>query len=183
MVIFLSVIDSETDKAEFERIYYQYGESIFRKTLYILKNQHDAEDAVQETWLKVAKNMHHLHGKEDKTVCAYVMKIAQNQALTLLRQRNKDASCEKEDFDEPAIHEDALFQICEEADICDISDCFAALPAHYRDVLSLYFFYHHSIPEIARLLNEKTSTVNSRFTRGRKKLIALLERRGFHGRS
>ena len=54
-------------------------------------------------------------------------------------------------------------------------------PVHYRDVLSLYFFYHHSIPEIAKLLHIKPATANSRFTRGRKKLIDMLERKGFYG--
>ena len=50
MLIFLSVIDGETDRSAFERLYDQYADGIFRKTLSILKNQTDAEDVVQEAW-------------------------------------------------------------------------------------------------------------------------------------
>ncbi|MBQ8496454.1 MAG: RNA polymerase sigma factor [Clostridia bacterium] len=181
MLIYLSVIERGPQRMEFSRIYHRYADSVFRKTLYILKNQQDAEDAVQETWFKVAKNMDRLHDMEERTVGAYIMKIAYNQAITVLRQREKIPLYDEEET-ELAVTEDALFYLCEQADIADITACFAALPTHYRDVLSLYFFYHHSIPEIARLLNEKQSTINSRFTRGRKQLISLLERRGFHGK-
>ncbi len=182
MLIFLSMIENETEKAEFARIYQRYADGVFRKTLYILKNQQDTEDTVQETWIKVAKNIHKIQHKEERVIGAYIMKIAYHQAISMLRLREK-LPTEQEEYEEPAVQEDALFFVCEKASIEDITSCFAALPAHYRDVLSLYFFYHHSIPEIAKLLNVKQSTVNSRFTRGRKQLIALLERRGFHGRS
>ncbi len=179
MLIFLSAIDVDGEKTEFERLYDQYADDIFRKTLYILKNQQDTEDVVQETWFKVAKNMDKLKDKDDRIVLAYIMKIAYHQAISQLREKN--------DTDEPLTEtdaqteEDALFLLCERADMQDIIACFSALPAHYRDVLSLYFFYHHSIPEIAKLLHIKTATANSRFTRGRKKLIAMLERKGFYG--
>ena len=44
MLIFLSMIENETEKAEFARIYQRYADGVFRKTLYILKNQQDTED-------------------------------------------------------------------------------------------------------------------------------------------
>lgn len=182
MLIYLSVIEAPAERREFELLYHRYADGVFRKTLYILKNQEDAEDAVQETWLRVAKNIDRLRDKEERTVYAYIMKIAYHQALAILREREKSPPIQEEDFSEPYDSEDALYYLCEQADIADITACFASLPEHYRDVLSLYFFYHHSIAEIAKLLKLKQSTVNSRFTRGRKQLIALLERRGFHGK-
>lgn len=181
MLIYLSMIDGETKRKEFSHIYHRYADSVFRKILYILKNQQDAEDAVQETWLKVAKNIDRLNDMEDRAIGAYIMKIAYHQAINIIRQKEKTTSYDENET-EPSVSEDALFYLCEQADIQDIKACFASLPVHYRNVLSLYFFYHHSIPEIAKLLNEKQSTINSRFTRGRKQLISLLERRGFHGK-
>ena len=179
MMIFLSMIDTDTDKTEFERLYHQYADAIFRKTLYILKNQQDTEDVIQETWLKVSKNMDKLKDKDDRVALAYIMKIAYHQALSHLReQKIPDEPLSEADAKSD---EDALFCICQQADMNDIVACFAELPVHYRDVLSLYFFYHHSIPEIAKLLHIKPATANSRFTRGRKKLIDMLERKGFYG--
>lgn len=181
MLIFLSVIDGETDRSAFARLYDQYADGIFRKTLSILKNQTDAEDVVQEAWFKIAQNMDRLQGKEDRVACAYIMKIARNQALSFLRKKTKEKIESEESSEETPVYDDALFLLCEKADIADIRDCFEALSEPYRDVLSLYFFYHHSIPQIASLLDIKTATANSRFTRGRKKLIELLERKGFYG--
>ena len=180
MLIYLSMIDGEDEKAEFERLYRRYADSVFRRTLAILKNQQDAEDAMQETWIKIAQNICVLRDKEERTVCAYIMKVARNQSITLYRQREKreEMLCDPEE--EPSCDGD-LFAICEEAEIAEIRACFAELPECYRDILSLYFFYHHTIAEIAYLLDMKAATVNSRLTRGRKKLIELLEGRGYHG--
>ncbi len=180
MLLYLSMIDGEDERAEFERLYRQYADGVFRRALAVLKNQHDAEDAMQETWIRVAKNMSVLRGKEERTVCAYIMKIACNQSITLYRQRVRREETLMETDTEP-VSDGELFGICEKLEIEEIRACFAALPACYRDVLSLYFFYHHTIAEIAYLLDMKTATVNSRLTRGRKRLIELLERRGYHG--
>ena len=179
MLIFLSVMDVDEEKTEFQRLYDQYANDIFRKTLYILKNQQDTEDAVQETWFKVAKNMDKIKDKEDRIALSYIMKIAYHQAISQIRERKEPEEPLMET--DAQTDEDALFLLCERAEMKDIVSCFTELPAHYRDVLSLYFFYHHSIPEIAELLHIKTATANSRFTRGRKKLIAILERKGFYG--
>ena len=99
----------------------------------------------------------------------------------LLAQKTKEKIESEESSEETPVYDDALFLLCEKADIADIRDCFESLSEPYRDVLSLYSFYHHSIPQIASLLDIKTATANSRFTRGRKKLIELLERKGFYG--
>ena len=90
MLIYLSMIDGETKRKEFSHIYHRYADSVFRKILYILKNQQDAEDAVQETWLKVAKNIDRLNDMEDRAIGAYILKIAYHQAINIIRQKEKD---------------------------------------------------------------------------------------------
>ena len=179
----LSLIDDETDKLTFEAIYQKYSDGIFRRTHKLLKNQQDAEDAMQETWLKVMENIDVLRGKNDRIVKAYIMKIAKNESITIMRKRGKDEKmlCTIEDV-EIASDED-LFAICEQNHVSEILACFAELGDIYRDILSLYYFYHHSIKEIAKLMNMNEASVNSRLTRGRKKLIELLKRRGYHERS
>ena len=89
MLIFLSVIDGETDRSAFERLYDQYADGIFRKTLSILKNQTDAEDVVQEAWFKVAQNMDRLQGKEDRVACAYIYEDRSESGAFLLAQKNE----------------------------------------------------------------------------------------------
>ncbi len=181
ILIYLAMLEDGADRAEFARIYGSYADAVFRRALAILKNQQDAEDAMQETWIKVAQHMDVLHGKEERVICAYIMKIARNQAITLFRQREKREAEISDTSPEDVACDDTLFNLCGQAAVSEIKECFAALPDRYRDILSLYFFYHHTIAEIAYLLDLKTATVNSRLTRGRKRLIELLEGRGYHG--
>ena len=175
------MMEDDDERAEFTRIYDTYGDAVFRRVLAILKNRQDAEDAVQEAWIRVAKNVRVLRGKEERTVCAYVMKVARNQAITLFRERARREEALCNTCEDGASCDDDLLSLCGEADIDGIRACFASLPEIYRDVLSLYFFYHHTVSEIASLINAKPATVNSRLTRGRKMLIALLKERGYHG--
>jgi RNA polymerase sigma-70 factor (ECF subfamily) len=180
MLLYLSLIDGEANQTEFERIYLRYEESVFRKLLHILRKREDTEDVMQETWIKVAKNIEVLRGKDDAVVFSYIMKIATNQAMTFFRKQNTlEVPLTDEELD-GAVSDDALFTACDRVGIDEIAACFAELPKIYRDVLSLYFFHEHNTDEIAELLDMNPSTVSSRLVRGRKKLILLLERRGIH---
>ena len=180
MLIYLSMIDIDSDRSEFERIYQQHGEKIFRKTLYILRNQQDTEDVMQEVWIKVAKNIALFRDKDDAVVFAYIMKIASNQAMSFFRKNKVSEVTFSEEEIDTVVCDDTIFSQCEQVEIEEISACFSELPEIYRDVLSLYFFHQHSTEQIAKLLDLNPSTVGSRLTRGRKKLIQLLERRGIH---
>ena len=181
MLFYLSLIDGESDQTEFERIYRQYEKTVFKKILHILRNQHDAEDVMQEVWIKVAKNISLFSDMTDAVAFSYIMKIATNQAISFFRkQKNNEISLTEENLDE-TVCDEALFAACDGVDIEEISNCFAALPTIYRDILSLYFFHEHNTTQISRLLDMKESTVSSRLNRGRKLLIELLERRGIHG--
>ena len=181
MLVYLSMLEEDGDRAEFVRIYGLYADAVFRRALAILKNQQDAEDAMQDTWMKVAENIGVLRGKEERTICAYVMKIATNHAITLSRARTRRDEILCDAPSEESVCDDDVFDICSVMAVEEIRACFEALPVSYRDVLSLYFFYQQSIKEIAVLLGMKPATVNSRLTRGRKKLIELLKERGYHG--
>ena len=180
MLFYLSLIDGKSDQTEFERIYRQYEKTVFKKILHILRNQHDTEDVMQEVWIKVAKNISVLRDKNDAVIFSYIMTIANNQAMTFFRKQNHaELLLTEEEIDE-LTYDEALFAACDRAELEEITACFAELPNIYRDVLSLHIFYQHTTEQIAKLLDLNASTVGSRLSRGRKKLIKLLERRGIH---
>ena len=56
--IFLSLIDSDEDKAKFSNLYEQYKNLMFYIARDILKDEHLAEDAVQEAFIRIAKNFY-----------------------------------------------------------------------------------------------------------------------------
>ena len=100
LMLYLSMLGAEDDKRDFERIYEKYREDIFRRVYNILRNEEDAKDTMQETWIRVMKSMNVLRGKEEPIVRTYIMTIARNQSISVLRKRKK----EKELFERDVSH-------------------------------------------------------------------------------
>ncbi len=178
LVFYLSMIDEEVDRLNFERIYHKYHDDIFRRTLSILKNQEDAEDAMQETWLGVSKCIAKLRDKDDDSIRAYIMRIARNRSVSILRTKRKEEilMC---DIDLPEMADEReLFNLCDERDVSEILACMEQLGNTYSDVLKFYYYYQHSLKEISKLFNVSEDTAWTRLRRGRRMLIELLKRRG-----
>ena len=178
LTFYLSMIEEESDRLFFERIYTQYSDNIFRRVYGILKNMQDAEDAVQDTWQKIYEHMSTLKELNDNSRRAYIMSVAKNQAITILRKRKKEEenmSCDIDTVD--VADEEDIFASCENTDVSFIVSCMQKIGERYSDVLVYYYLHNHSLKEIAKLMNLSVNTVGSRLARGRKKLIDMLEGR------
>lgn len=180
LMFYLAAIEEDSDKALFERIYLKISDDIFRRVYGILKNMDDTEDAVQDTWYKVCTHMDVLRGKDERVIRAYIMSIAKNQALSVLRTRKREAGYISDVEPETVSDGKDLFDICQKLDENDILECMKELGQTYCDVLAYYYLHGHTLKEIARIMGMKESTVGSRLTRGKEKLVSLLERRGMH---
>ncbi|MBQ9748390.1 MAG: RNA polymerase sigma factor [Clostridia bacterium] len=177
----LAMIDRETDRQTFEHIYKHYAPDISRRIRRFLKSKEDAEDAMQNTWLVITKNIEFYQGLSETSIKAYILRIAKNQAISIYRQRKREEEriC---DTDIATLSDNAeLIRTLDESDISVIVSCIAALDEKYSDVLSLHYLHHHSAKEIAALLNMNEHTIRNRIARGREKLIKLLIGRGLHG--
>lgn len=172
------------DRSFFEQIYEKYADDVFRRALGILKNTQDAEDVMQNTWTSVAKNMSFFRAKEDGAVRAYLLRIARNQSITLLRERQKEekyiSDADILDVPDEDGVESRLLGACSDLSVSDIRDSLQALPAPYRDILIMFYLHGNSTREIAALLGMNESTVRTRLSRGRERLMRLLERRMSH---
>lgn len=77
----------EGDRAEFARVVEAYSEKIYRLALKMLRNQQDAEDTLQETFIKA------YHGFKDfkghSKISTWLYRIATNEALMFLRQKGE----------------------------------------------------------------------------------------------
>lgn len=56
IALYLSLVD-ENQKDKFEKVYYKYKDLMFYIAYEVLRNERDAEDAVQEGFLRIAKNI------------------------------------------------------------------------------------------------------------------------------
>jgi RNA polymerase sigma-70 factor, ECF subfamily len=75
------------DFAAFEELVSRHERRVFALALRILGRQHDAEEAVQQTFLSVVEHVKEF--REQSLFSTWLMKIATNQALAILRKRSK----------------------------------------------------------------------------------------------
>ncbi len=90
LMIYMSVIQEDTDKTKFEMIYDQYEMDVFKRIFRILKNQQDTEDVMQETWFEIAKHIETFHTMEENMIKAYILRSAKNRAINLIRKKKRE---------------------------------------------------------------------------------------------
>ena len=85
------------DRAEFARMVDAYSNRIYLLALKILNDAQDAEDVLQETFLKAFRSISDFEGRS--SISTWIYRIATNEALMLLRKRHPEAVSldEKED--------------------------------------------------------------------------------------
>ena len=178
LLIYLSMIEDEDTRVHFERIYRKYYDGVYRRIYKIVKNKQDAEDVSQETWLKAVKHFDRLKGKRETTVIAYIMRIARNESISLLRSRNKVTEMQTDDDLSEVADENDFFCKLESHSEDYIVDCIKSLDAIYSDVLVYYYLYHYSVDAIAELLEISEDATRKRISRGRAQLAVLLNKEG-----
>ncbi|MEJ2266487.1 MAG: sigma-70 family RNA polymerase sigma factor [Anaerolineales bacterium] len=77
------------DRAEFARLVDKYSPFIYRLGLKMLGNPQDAEDVLQETFIKAYRHLKNFDGRSQ--VSTWLYRIATNEALMLLRRKRPDA--------------------------------------------------------------------------------------------
>lgn len=83
------------DRLEFSRLVEAYSAPIYRLALKILGNQQDAEDVLQETFIKAYRHLGEFEGRS--RISTWLYRIASNEALMLLRRRHPEAISVDED--------------------------------------------------------------------------------------
>lgn len=136
----------------------KYGDMLYRLCILMLKNESDAEDAVQETMIKYYRKAPAF--EDDEHEKAWLIRVAANQCRDLLRFRTRH----------PQIDAEYLDNIGCEITESGILEALTALPEKYRLVLTLYYVEECRIEDIAKIIHRTASAVKMRLQKGRKML-------------
>lgn len=147
----------------------RHGESILRLAYSYLHNQSDAEDILQDTLIQYLRTSPTLESPAHEK--AWLLRVAGNLSKNLLRAQG---------YRQADQLEEALVAQ-EREDLSYVWDAVKALPVPYREAIHLFYYEGYSTAQIARILDQKESTVRSRLKRGREKLKPLLEEVGALG--
>ncbi len=158
----------------------RYSGALYRVAFSVLRNPADAEDAVQEAFLRVLRHRHTLHEVRDHRV--WLIRIVWNVVLD--RKRRAKTRPETDDVSELARILPSNGLSAEEIAAAAqhharVVACVDKLPQKERQVLLLSAFEELSSVEIAEVLGITESSVRSRLFRARNLMAGLLD----HARS
>lgn len=160
---------AEENKQAFTELYRMAGQSVYAYALSILKDPTEAEDVLQDTFLKI-RSAAHLYRPMGKPM-AWVLTITRNICLMKLRQRQKLSLFPLERMDEPA----ELDQITDLEDRMVLRTALRVLPEDECQIIVLHAVTGWKHREIAQQMELPLSTVLSKYRRGLKKLQVELE--------
>lgn len=173
MLAYLEMLDTPAEKAKFEALYHTHRYTMLHVALGILKDHQLAEDAVQEAFLRLARNFSKIGEVDCPRTRMFAVVIVRNAALTLWSDRQRQAAEELPEEPIPAeysVEEDIFDRLVYEEVLAAIQ----GLPFLYRDVLYLQCVEGYRLTEISKLLGMEVETVKKRAQRGRKKLLEKL---------
>jgi RNA polymerase sigma-70 factor (ECF subfamily) len=173
------------DTAAFEELVHRYESKIFRLTNNITHNREDAEDAMQDAFLKAYAHLDSFQG--DSRFYTWLVRIAANEALMRLRKRRPnqfslDEPIETENESDLLPREIVDWRPNPEKEYSDaerrkiVSEFIQTLEPDYRVVLVLRDIEDLSTQETADTLGLSVTAVKSRLLRARLKLREKLDR-------
>src|SRR4051794_39624214 len=160
------------DEDAFRLLVDRYRSRLHTVACGILQDADQASDAVQEAFLKAYGALGEYRGRGG--FAAWLRRILVNQCLSHLRQRHRYLSLEDLDREVVSQERSPEEQTVAESEADRIHGAISALPAHYRAALVLRVVEGLSYREVAQLLGQPESTIETWIHRGRLRMRALL---------
>ncbi|MBV7273626.1 sigma-70 family RNA polymerase sigma factor [Clostridium thailandense] len=163
---------------EIERLINEYGNDVLRISYIYLKDKYLAEDAFQEVFVKVYKNLCKFRG--NSTEKTWILSITMNTCKDILRSSwfkrvilHEDMKLINYDFDKKSDTPDT--EVIKKLQYKELLKEVMDLPKKYKDVVILFYYEELSTTEISRILNIPDGTVRSRLFRAREVLKLNLD--------
>lgn len=170
------------DRAEFSRLVDAYSSAIYRLGIKMLEDPNDAEDILQETFIKAYRHLKNFDGRSSLSTWLY--RIATNEALMLIRKRKNQPLL----LEEPAENQDQVDEPVQIMDWCCMPEdelmsgearayldqAIEQLTPTLRAVFVLRDIEGLSTEETSSVLNISEAAVKTRLSRARFRLRELL---------
>lgn len=158
-----SLLRSGLRTEAFEALLLAYQDKVFRLCYSMLGDRAQAEDAAQESFLRIWKSVDRFRG--DSSLSTWIFSITRNVCLTIISKRRASAPIEEADRGEPQAPDRQR----------DVFAAVALLPENYRQVVMLFYMEERSYEEVARMLDLPVGTVKTHLHRARLQLATMLK--------
>lgn len=169
----IDVFRDSRDPEAFNAIYKAFSPKLYYVCLRYLKNDADAQDVLQETFVTAYRKIDSFNGQGSFE--GWVRRIAVNNCLSKLRIDKKQFESESSAFDKEKIPSEEEDYLQKEETETNLLRALKELPDGYRTIINLAILEDYSHREIAELLNITESTSRSQLARAKAALKLKLE--------
>ena len=148
------------DSNDFERVFKRNNKRLFLIALSFTANQYDAEDILQNSFMKLLKTKSEF--ENDEHIDKWLTSVTVNESKNLLKSAFRKKSADFEDYISTYSFESEKSE--------DLFNAVMSLPKKLRTVIHLFYYEDMPIKEIADMLNIKQSAVKTRLCRAREQL-------------
>lgn len=150
-------------ESEIKELVEKYTSLIFRVSYCILGNRDDAEDAVQDAFLKYLTKAPEFESEEHRK--AWLIRVTTNISKNMMMFRIRKETVNLEEVKDIGICENDY----------ETFEMIMSLPAKYKVVMTLYYIEGYKSKEIAEIIGIKEEAVRKRLQKGREILRKLFE--------
>ncbi|MEM9647980.1 MAG: RNA polymerase sigma factor [Bacteroidota bacterium] len=162
---------SNNRKAQME-LYHQYCDGMYGVALRFVKDPDDAEDVLQESFIKAFQRIHQFRG--EVTFGAWLKRIVVNRSIDFLKSKNqkmvefKDSHLQVAEDDDWTVEDGIALETVREA--------IETLAEKYRYVVQLYLVEGYDHGEISQILGISDTASRTRLLRGKTQLKEMLKK-------
>jgi RNA polymerase sigma-70 factor, ECF subfamily len=168
------MVGGKDQLVRFEQAILPHLDAAYNLARWLTRNDHDAQDMVQEASLRAFKFFDGFHGVDAR---AWLLTIVRNTCYTWLEQNRRGQAMTSFDEEIHTVEEDALNPSAlalKSGDREMLKQSLEQLPAEFREVIVLRDLEELSYKQIAEVINVPLGTVMSRLARARARLKGIL---------
>lgn len=155
------------------RLYRKYVQAMFNTVVRMVPNRMDAEDIIQEVFVKVFQKLKEFRG--DSTLGAWIKRITINTALNFIRARKEMYFMQEEEWERSKLLQEEE-KSEPEFSMEQVHHAIKNLPDGCRVILNLYLLEGYQHKEIATILKITESTSKTQYRRGKQLLARELKK-------
>lgn len=170
MLVCTQLLEPTDEQIKIEQIFHTYGNLMFHVANRILNNDHDAQDAVQQAFFAIMKNIKKISDVKCPKTRSFVVTIVERKAIDLYRVKQRNNVLPLDEWASKPVEpeENAII------DRVTLSKAMAVLPPKFRELILLKYDSGYSEREIAAMLNMTQANVNKTLQRAKQKLESIM---------
>ena len=172
-IFIAQLINPKTQNEAFKKLVYEYQKPLYYHIRNIVLNHDDADDVLQNTFIKVFSNIQNFKG--ESKLFSWIYRIATNESLTFIEQRARKQGISNEELQQKSINklESDVYFDGNEIQI-KLQKAIALLPQKQQLVFKMKYFEELKYEEIADILDTSVGALKASYHHTVKKIEAYV---------